>query len=127
MPIEGKRRLAAAGNAMDDALKAAEAYLSTLDPPRPLRSGLRIQDALSDGPPSPTRRTFELQRETSLRKHADAITLHLFPEGHPQERVLAGIWFLAAWESATATAPASSPASVEEAAGQCPGHMVIRL
>ena len=64
--------------------------------------------------------TFELQKEASLRKHADALTLNLFPEGHPQERVIAGAWFLAADENLIARL-------VEEAANQCPGHIVIRL
>ena len=39
--------------------------------------------------------TFELQKEASLRKHAEAITLNVFPDGHPQERVVAGVWFMA--------------------------------
>ena len=38
--------------------------------------------------------TFELQKEASLRKHAEAITLNVFPDGHPQERVVAGVWLL---------------------------------
>jgi hypothetical protein len=59
------------------------------------------------------------------------MTLHLFPEGHPQERVIAGAWFLAAYE--TAHPEANSPGAgliarlVEEAASQCPGHIVVRL
>jgi hypothetical protein len=77
--------------------------------------------------------TFELNKEASLRKHAAAMTLHLFSEGHPQERVIAGIWFLAAYEAAQTEAPAAAPGTgliarlVEEAANQCPGHIVIRL
>src|SRR5260370_41180269 len=39
--------------------------------------------------------TFELQKEASLRKHAEAITLNGFPGGHPQERVVAGVWLMA--------------------------------
>ena len=43
--------------------------------------------------------TFELQKEGSLKKHAEAMTLHVFPEGHPQERVVAGVWFVAGFEA----------------------------
>ena len=32
MPVEAKRRLAAAGNAMSEALQAAQDYLGSLDP-----------------------------------------------------------------------------------------------
>jgi hypothetical protein len=77
--------------------------------------------------------TFELNKEASLRKHADAMALHLFPGGHPQERLIAGVWFLAAWESAHGDAPGSVPGAglidllVAEAANQCPGHIVVRL
>ena len=89
--------------------------------------------------------TFELQRRASLRKHAEAMTLHLFPNAHPQERVLAGVWFLAAWESAHGDAPGCTPGAVpdnapgaapgagliarlvDEAADQSAGHRVIRL
>jgi hypothetical protein len=76
---------------------------------------------------------FELSKEASLRKHAEALTLHLFPNGHPQERVLAGVWFLAAYEAAQADGPDGTPGAgliarlVEEAANQCPGHIVIRM
>jgi bacillithiol biosynthesis cysteine-adding enzyme BshC len=128
MPIEGKRRLATAGNAMDDALKAAEAYLAALDPD--LGRSAQVSGSKMRYQMDRLRRlaaTFELQRATSLSKHADAITLHLFPQGHPQERVLAGIWFLAAWESAHGDRTSLIARLVEEAAGQCPGHMVIRL
>ena len=71
--------------------------------------------------------TFELHKETSLRKHAEAITLHLFPHAHPQERLLAGVWFVAAWETAHGDSSGFIARLVEEAASQCPGHQVIRF
>jgi bacillithiol biosynthesis cysteine-adding enzyme BshC len=128
MPIEGKCRLAAAGNAMDYALRAAEDYLAALDPA--LGRSAEVSGSKMRYQMDRLRRlaaTFELQRETSLRKHADSMVLHLFPEGHPQERVLAGIWFLAAWESAHGDRAGLIARLVEEAAGQCPGHMVVRM
>jgi bacillithiol biosynthesis cysteine-adding enzyme BshC len=132
MPIEAKRRLAAAGNALDEALTAAQEYLSTLD--ASLGKSAEVSASKMRYQMDRLRRlsaTFELNKETSLRKHAEALTLHLFPEGHPQERVIAGVWFLAAYEAAhpeTATPGAGLIARmVDEAANQCPGHIVIRL
>jgi len=130
MPIEGKRRLAAAGNALDDALSAAHRYLATLD--ASLGRSAEVSASKMRYQMNRLRRlaaTFELHRQASLLKHAEALTLHLFPEGHPQERVLAGVWFLAAWEAAHGEGPVAGLIArlVEEAASQCPGHLVIRL
>ncbi len=132
MPIEAKRRLATAGNALDEALTAAEGYLGTLDPG--LGKSAEVSASKMRYQMDRLRRlaaTFELNKETSLRKHADAMTLHLFPEGHPQERVIAGVWFLAGYEAAhpEATTPGAGLIArlVDEAASQCPGHIVIRL
>jgi hypothetical protein len=47
--------------------------------------------------------------------------------------VLAGVWFLAAYEAAHGDEPNTAPGGgliarlVQEAANQCPGHIVIRL
>ena len=71
--------------------------------------------------------TTEMQREASLRKHAETIALHLYPNAHPQERVLAGVWFLAAWESAHGDRAGIIARLVEEAAGQSADHLVILL
>jgi uncharacterized protein YllA (UPF0747 family) len=132
MPIEAKRRLAAAGNALDEALNAAQDYLGTLD--ASLGKSAEVSGSKMRYQMDRLRRlaaTFELQKEGSLKKHAEAITLHLFPEGHPQERVIAGAWFLAAYEAEhpeDATPGAGLIALlVDEAASQCPGHIVIRL
>jgi uncharacterized protein YllA (UPF0747 family) len=65
--------------------------------------------------------TFELQKDASLKKHAEALTLHLFPNGHPQERVLAGAWFLGRYGDGLVER------MVVEAENLCPGHVVVRL
>ena len=65
--------------------------------------------------------TFELQKEGSLKKHAAAITLNVFPEGHPQERLVAGVWFLARHGEGL------MERLVAEAENLCPGHVVVRL
>jgi len=128
MPIEAKRRLAAAGNALDEALTAAHDYLATLDPS--LGRSSEVSASKMRYQMNRLRRlaaTSELNKETSLRKHAEAMTLHLFPEAHPQERVIAGVWFLAAYEAMHGESAGLIGRLVEEAANQCPGHIVIRL
>jgi bacillithiol biosynthesis cysteine-adding enzyme BshC len=134
MPIEAKRRLASAGSALDSALAAAEDYLETFD--AGLGRSAKVSASKMRYQMNRLRRlaaTFELNKEASLRKHAEAMSLHLFPEGHPQERVIAGVWFLAAYDAAHGAAQDSVPGAglidllVEEAANQCPGHIVIRL
>jgi len=130
MPIEAKRKLAAAGNALDEALNAAQSYLGTLD--AGLGQSAEVSASKMRYQMNRLRRvaaTYELNREASLRKHADAMALHLFPEGHPQERVIAGVWFVAAWEATHGDGLGTGLIArlVEEAASQCPGHIVIRL
>jgi bacillithiol biosynthesis cysteine-adding enzyme BshC len=128
LPIEAKRRLADAGNALDHALAATHDYFATLDPS--LARSAEVSASKMRYQMGRLRRlaaTFELQREASLRKHAEVITLHLFPNAHAQERVLAGVWFLAAWESTHGDGTGLIARLVEEAASQCAGHLVIRL
>jgi bacillithiol biosynthesis cysteine-adding enzyme BshC len=128
LPSEAKRRLADAGNALDQALAAAHDYLAALDPS--LARAAQVSASKMRYQMDRMRRlaaTTELQREASLRKHAEAISLHLFPNAHPQERVLAGVWFLAAWESAHGDSAGLIARLVEEAASQCAGHLVIRM
>ena len=128
LPIEAKRRLADAGNALDQALAAAQEVLGTLD--ESLGRSAEVSASKMRYQMDRMRRlaaTFELHKDASLRKHAEAISLHLFPNAHPQERVLAGVWFLAAWESAHSNSAGLIARLVEEAASQCAGHLVIRL
>jgi bacillithiol biosynthesis cysteine-adding enzyme BshC len=128
LPSEAKRRLADAGNALDQALAAAYDYLAALDPS--LARAAEVSASKMRYQMDRLRRlatTTELHRESSLRKHAEAISLHLFPNGQLQERVLAGVWFLAAWESAHGDSAGFIARLVEEAASQCAGHLVIRF
>jgi bacillithiol biosynthesis cysteine-adding enzyme BshC len=133
MPIEAKRRLATAGNALDEALNAAQNYLGELD--ASLGRSAEVSASKMRYQMNRLRRlaaSFELTKQASLRKHAEAMSLHLYPDGHPQERVIAGVWFLAGYEAANATADPQPGGGliarlVEEAANQCPGHIVIRL
>jgi uncharacterized protein YllA (UPF0747 family) len=122
MPIAEKRKLAAVGNAMDVELAALTEYLSGLD--ESLGRSAQVSGSKMRYQMNRLRRlaaNFELQKEASLMKHARAITLNVFPEGHPQERVLGGIWFLARHGEGLVER------LVEEAANLCPGHVVVRL
>jgi bacillithiol biosynthesis cysteine-adding enzyme BshC len=132
MPIEAKRKLAEAGNALDQALNAAQDYLGTLDPS--LGRSATVSASKMRYQMNRLRRlaaSFELQREASLRKHAAAITLHLYPEGHPQERLLSGTMFLAAWENVHGASTGDGHGLIDflvtEAANQCPGHLILHI
>ncbi len=129
MPIEAKRRLAASGNALDEALTAAQSYMGAMD--ASLGQAAEVSASKMRYQMDRLRRlaaTYELNKEQSLKKHADAMALHLFPEGHPQERVIAGAWFVAAWQNAKSDVGAGLiDLLVETAASQCPGHLVIRI
>ena len=120
MPIEGKRRLAAAGNAMDTELLALTGYLGAMD--ASLGRSAEVSASKMRYQMNRLRRMaakYEVQKEASLRKHAEAMMLHLFPDGHPQERVLAGVWFL--------KEPGIIDRIVQEAKEMCVGHAVVRV
>jgi len=122
MPIEGKRKLAAVGNAMDAELTALTEYMGSMSEDLGRAAGvsaskMRYQmDRLRRMAAS-----FEVQKEASLKKHAEAITLSVYPDGHLQERLLAGVWFVARYGEGLVEV------LVEHAGQECPGHRVISL
>jgi bacillithiol biosynthesis cysteine-adding enzyme BshC len=122
MPIEGKRKIAAVGNAMDAELSALTEYLTAMS--ADLGRAASVSASKMRYQMNRLRRlaaSFELQKEASLNKHAAAVMLSLYPEGHLQERLLGGIWFLARYGDAL---PALL---VEHASQECPGHRVVYL
>jgi bacillithiol synthase len=122
MPIAGKRKLAAVGNAVETELAALTQYLGGMD--ESLGRAAEVSGSKMLYQMNRLRRmaaTFQLQKETSLRKHAEAITLNVFPDGHPQERVVGGVWFMAKYGEGLVER------LVGVAANQCPGHVVVRL
>ena len=122
IPIEGKRRLSTAGNALDAELTSLTEYMAAMSPDLGRAAGVSASKMRYQM--NRLRRMaarFQLERETSLRKHAGAILLNLFPEEHLQERLLAGVWFLAK------TGEMLPQLLVEHAGQECPGHRVLYL
>ena len=122
MPIEGKRRIAATGNAMDTELNALTEYMTSMS--SDLGRSSSISASKMRYQMNRLRRlaaTFELQKEISLKKQATTILLSLYPEGHLQERLLGGVWFLARYGN---TLP---DLLIEHAGQECPGHRILYL
>jgi bacillithiol synthase len=120
--VVGKRKLAAAGSALDTELSALATYMHSLDP------GLgRAADVSSSKMRYQMNRmrrlaaNYELRREQSLSRDAGLIALNLFPNRHPQERILGAAWFLSRHGDDL------SQLLVEAAGQQCPGHKAIWL
>ncbi|MCL2659824.1 MAG: bacillithiol biosynthesis cysteine-adding enzyme BshC [Acidobacteriaceae bacterium] len=122
MPAALKRKLAAVTGALDTELSALTEYLSGIEPN--LGASARTSGSKMLYQMNRLRRmaaTHELQKQTSLRRHAEAITNNIFPDGHPQERLLAGVWFLARYGVGLIER------LVEAAGNRCPGHVIVRL
>jgi bacillithiol synthase len=122
LPIEGKKKLASAGNALDEELKTLTEWMHTLD------AGLgRSADVAASKMRYQMNRlrrlaaNFQLQKETSLRRHVDALYLSLCPDNHPQERVVGAAFFLSRYGDGLIDL------LVENAAQECPGHKALYL
>jgi hypothetical protein len=63
----------------------------------------------------------QLEKESSLARHAAAITGAIYPDGHLQERVVGGISFLASQGEGLLEH------LVEAARDACPGHKMLLL
>ncbi|MFY9745037.1 MAG: bacillithiol biosynthesis cysteine-adding enzyme BshC [Acidobacteriaceae bacterium] len=122
MPVEGKRRLAATGNVLDDELDALIAWTDSLDPA--LGRSARVSASKMRYQMNRLRRlaaNAQLQRDASIRRHVDTLSFNLFPDRHPQERTIGGIAYLARYG-----APLLATL-VEQATQDCPGHKAIYL
>jgi len=120
--VVGKRKLAAAGSALDTELSSLATFMHSLDP------GLgRAADVSSSKMRYQMNRmrrlaaNYELRREQSLGRDAGLIALNLFPHRRPQERVLGASWFLSRFGEGL------PELLVEQAGQQCPGHKAIWL
>jgi bacillithiol biosynthesis cysteine-adding enzyme BshC len=122
MPIEGKRKIAAVGNAMDAELTALTEYMNGMS--ADLGRSAEVSGNKMRYQMSRLRRmaaAFEAQKEASLKKHATAVMLNVYPDGHLQERLLAGVGFVAQHGEELAAL------LVEHAGQECQGHRVIAL
>ncbi|HLY41559.1 MAG TPA: bacillithiol biosynthesis cysteine-adding enzyme BshC [Terracidiphilus sp.] len=122
MPIEGKRKLAAAGNAMDTELDALVEWLKAMD------NGLgQSADTAASKMRYQMNRlrqiaaNFQLQKEESLKRHADAISRAIYPDGVPQERVHGAAYYFGRYGFQLAET------LTEQAMDICPGHKEIWL
>jgi bacillithiol synthase len=122
MPPETKKKLAAAGNAMDAELTALVDWMQSQD------KGLGQSAETGAGKiryQMNRLRTlaanFQLQRESTLTRHAETIAQAIFPGGILQERVHGAAYYFARYGlelAATITEQAGNP---------CPGHSAIWL
>jgi bacillithiol biosynthesis cysteine-adding enzyme BshC len=122
LPIEGKKKLAAAGNALDEELKTVTEWMVRLD--RELGKSAEVAAGKMRYQMDRLRRlaaNYQLQKEASLKKHVDALYLNLFPDDHPQERVVGAAAFLAKQGEGLVSQ------LVEIAEQECPGHRVVFL
>ena len=96
MPIEGKQRLAAAGNALDAELNSLLDWMRSLDAglgrsgetsARKMRYQMNRMRNLAAN--------FELQREASLGRHAQAVSQSIYPGGVLQERLHGAAYYFA--------------------------------
>lgn len=122
IPIDGKKHLANAGNALNDELERLLGWMRSID------EGLgKAADTAASKMRYQMNRlrriaaNHMLEREESLARHSAALTTVLYPDGHLQERIIGGAYFLSHYFE---TLPATL---VDNAAQDCPGHRVIRL
>jgi bacillithiol biosynthesis cysteine-adding enzyme BshC len=122
MPIAGKKLLASAGNALDAELTALTGYLETLD--EGLGRSAQVSASKMRYQMNRLRRmaaNFELQKEASLGRHAQALIHALYPQGGLQERLIGAAYFLARYGSGLVDE------LISEAGDGCPGHKLIHL
>ena len=122
MPIEGKRRLAAAGNSLDAELTEVTGWMNRLDSglgrsaetaARKMRYQMNRLRRLAAN--------FQLEKEAALGRHAQSLVQSLHPEGAPQERIHGAAYYFARHGFDLAEE------LVTHAATDCPGHTVLWL
>ncbi len=122
IPIEGKRRIAAAGNALDAEITEVTRWMETMDAGLGRSAGVAASKMRYQM--NRLRRlaaNWQIERETHLAKHAHAVSRILYPNQHPQERLLAGVQLLA---KSTVELPTLL---VDNAEQDCPGHRVFDI
>lgn len=122
MPIEGKRRLAAAGNALDADLTPLLEWMHALDAGLG-RSGETAASKMRYQMNRLRRlaANYQLRREESLRRHAETIMRALHPNGILQERVHGSAYYFARYGFELAER------LTQQATEPCPGHAAFWL
>lgn len=122
MPVETKQRLAAAGNALDAELNALVEWMQSQD------KGLGQSAETAAGKMRyqmnrlrTLAANFQLQRESTLARHAESVYNAIFPGGVLQERVHGGAYYFARYGLKLAET------LCEQAANAAPGHTAIWL
>jgi len=122
MPVEEKRKLSSSGNALSAELEPLVEYMKAMD------AGLgRSADTAASKMRYQMNRlrrlaaNFEMQREDSLRRHADALERALNPGGVLQERLHGAAYYLARYGFSLAERLS------DLATDPCPGHKAIWL
>lgn len=122
LPVQGKQRLAAAGNALDVELTELTGWMSAMD--ESLGKAAQVSASKMRYQMNRLRRlaaNYQLQADESLRKHADALKLSLYPDRHLQERRIAGAYYLSRYGEQIASL------FIDAAESTCPGHKAIWL
>ncbi len=122
MPIEGKRKLAAAGNALDADLTPLLEWMHSLD----MGLGRSADTAASKMRYQMNRlrrlaANYQLQREEALRRHAETLMRALHPDGVLQERVHGSAYYFARYGFELAER------LTEQAMEPCAGHAAFWL
>jgi bacillithiol biosynthesis cysteine-adding enzyme BshC len=122
MPVETKQKLAATGNSLDAELEALVGWLQSQD------KGLgQSADTAAGKMRYQMNRlrtlaaNFQLQRETTLSRHAESIFQTLYPGGVLQERVHGAAYYFARYGLELAETLCA------QAANSCPGHTALWL
>ncbi|MGD0913117.1 MAG: bacillithiol biosynthesis cysteine-adding enzyme BshC [Terracidiphilus sp.] len=122
MPIETKKKLASAGNALDADLTALLDWMRAQDE----GLGRSAETAASKMRYQMNRlrelaANFELQREASLTRHAETIIQAIAPDGSMQERVHGAAFYFGRYGLGLAET------LVTQAENPCPGHRAVWL
>jgi uncharacterized protein YllA (UPF0747 family) len=122
MPVEGKRKLAAAGTALDAELGPLLEWMTALD----AGLGKTGETAASKMRYQMNRlrrlaANYQMQREESLKRHADALSRALFPGGVLQERLHGAAYYFARYGFELAERLAT------QAIEPCDGHAALWL
>ena len=122
MPVEGKRRLAAAGTALDAELTPLLEWMSTLDEGLGRSAGTAASKMRYQM--NRLRRlaaNFQLEKEAALGRHAEAVSMALYPGGALQERTHGAAFYFARYGFELAEK------LVELAGSPCRGHSALWL